>query len=162
MPGGELEGSRHEAGQGAGAEDATVVRLRPLRLAIVSADHRFRAVTAMLAARRGCSTSSLGTPERLGDALAGGGVDVVLVDGVAMLRGVAAEVLRVAPLPAPIGLVVAAETDEPAPPELVVVAKWSPFEQVFAAIVQADRRRTRPRIVDRSPGLSVIAAERLG
>jgi hypothetical protein len=141
---------------------AAVIRLRPLRVVIVSRDRRFRAVTSMLAARRGCSTSSLGAPEWLGDLLAGGRVDVVLVDGMALLREVADEVLRVAPLPAPVGLVLAAETDEPAPSELVAVAKWSPFERVFEAILQADRRRTRPRVGDRSTGLSVIAAKTLG
>ncbi len=160
--GGGREGARPEREPGATGEGAAVVRLRPLRVAIVSADERFRAVTSMLVARRGCATSSFATAEPLGEQLAGGHVDVVLVDGLVSLRAVADEVLRVAPLAAPVGLVLAAEDDERVPAELVTVDKWSPFERVFDAILQADRRRTRPCVADRSRGLSLIAAERLG
>lgn len=141
---------------------AAVVRLRPLKVLIVSADHRFRAVTAMLLVRRGCSVLNLGTAERVGDLLAGGHIDVVLVDGSVLLREVAREVARAIPPMAPVGVVLAVERDEQAPPEHVAVAKWSPFEEMFEAILRADRRRTRPRIFDRGTRPGLIAADRLG
>lgn len=160
--GGEPEGGARERAPRLAGEGAAVIRLRPLRVAVVSTDERFRAVTAMLLARRGCATSSFSFAEPLGELLAGGRLDVVLVDGIAALRAVAEEVLRVAPLPAPVGLVVAGEPGESVPSDLIAVAKWAPFEQVFDAISAADRRRARPALSGRSQGLSLIAAERLG
>jgi hypothetical protein len=127
-------------------DGATVVRLRPLRVLIVSGDHRFRAVTAMLATRRGCTVLSLTGALRVGALLASARVDVALVDGLPLLHEVACEVGRVAPLATPLGVVLATEGEEPVPDGLVAVAKWSPFDGVYAAIVEADRRRARKRV----------------
>jgi hypothetical protein len=145
----ELERDRPDA--------ATVVRLRPLRVLIVSGDHRFRAVTAMLATRRGCTALSLNGASRVGAMLASARVDVALVDGLPLLHEVAREVGRVAPLATPLGVVLATEGEEPVPDGLVAVDKWSPFAGVYAAIVEADRRRARRRL-DGAPAGPPFAA----
>jgi hypothetical protein len=153
----EIDGERDDA---RGADDgAAVVRLRPLRVLIVSGDHRFRAVSAMLLTRRGCVAISLGAAERVGILLASARVDVALVDGLALLHAVAGEVGRVAPLSAPLGVVLATEGDEPVPAGLVAIGKWSPFDGVYAAIVEADRRRVRRQPAEQPPGSSLAAIE---
>lgn len=150
-----------ETGGAQGADGrAAVVRLRPLRVLIVSGDHRFRAVSAMLLIRRGCAALSLGAVDKVGMLLASARIDVALVDGLPLLHAVAREVGRVAPLAAPLGVVLATEGDEPVPAGLVAVGKWSPFDGVYAAIVEADRRRARRRSSERPAGSSLAAVER--
>lgn len=143
LPGMEIGGEEQGAQERRGG--AAVLRLRPLRVLIVSGDHRFRAVSALLLTRRGCATLSIGAADRVGTLLARARVDVAVVDGLALLHAVEREVGRVAPLTAPLGVVLATEGDEPVPPGLVAVGKWSPFECVYEAIVEADRRRARSR-----------------
>lgn len=150
------------AREGAADTEATVVRLHPLRVLVVSADQSFRTVTVMLIARRGCSALSLDAAAQVGGLLAHERIDVVVVDGLALLRDVARELACAVTPTAPVGVVLAAERDEPIPPELVAVTKWSPFEHVFAAIAQADRRRARPRAFGCPPGLTLLAADTRG
>lgn len=139
---------------------AEVVRLRPLRALVVSRDDRFRAVTAMLLARRDCATTSLGDAGQVALLLDAGRVDVAVVDGLAMLREVTAEMARMLPLAVPVAVVVALGEDEAAPEGIVTVAKWASFDCIFAAVERADRRRTRPRPTGAARRLSVIAADR--
>ncbi len=154
-----MQGGAHaRAGAGSGA-GANVVRLRPLRVLVVSGDRRFRAVSAMLLARRGCSAVQLAAAERTGALLAGGHVDVAIVDGMAQLRDFAEQLMNVAPLPVPLGLVVAFDRGERVPHELVSVDKWASFEDVFAAIERADRRRVRRRDGEHARRLSLIASD---
>jgi DNA-binding response OmpR family regulator len=124
--------------------DAQVIRLRPLRVLVVSADHRFRAVIEMLMTRRGCSAFSCSAPESVAQKVIADRADVVLVDGVATLREVAQVIAQTdASLP-PVGVVVVAERDEPVPAGLRALAKWGDFEELYAAAVEADRARARP------------------
>lgn len=138
---------------------AEVVRLRPLRVLVVSRDDLFRAVTAMLLARRGCVTTSVGGAAQVGTLLEAGRVDVTLVDGLSLLREVTGSMADVLPLAVPVAAVVALSEDEAAPEAIVTVAKWAPFDCIFAAVERADRRRTRPCTADTSCRLSVIAAD---
>jgi CheY-like chemotaxis protein len=123
---------------------AQVVRLRPLRVLIVSADHRFRAVIVMLMARRGCSAFSCSAPDSVAQRVIADRADVVLIDGVETLREVAEEIAQTdASLP-PVGVVLVAERDEPVPAGLRALTKWGEFEELYAAAVEADRARARP------------------
>jgi hypothetical protein len=129
---------------GALQKGAQVIRLRPLRVLIASADHRFRAVIVMLMTRRGCSAFSCSAPDSVAQRVIADRADVVLIDGVATLRDVAQEIAQTdASLP-PVGVVLVAERDEPVPAGLRALAKWGEFEQLYAAAVEADRARARP------------------
>lgn len=120
---------------------AEVIRLRPLRVLIVSSDHRFRAVIAMLITRRGCSAFSVSAAEHVAEMLVRERVDVALVDGIALLRELVAQSDATAP---PVGIVLVGERAEPALAGMLSLAKWGTFEELFAAIVDADRARSRP------------------
>lgn len=138
---------------------AEVVRLRPLRALVVSRDDLFRAVTAMLLARRDCVTTSLAGAGQVGRLLEAGRVDVAVVDGVSLLREVTEEIARALPLAVPLAAVLALGEGEAAPEGIVTVAKWAPFDCIFAAVERADRRRSRRRPADAALRLSVIAAD---
>lgn len=135
---------------GSPEQDAQVIRLRPLRVLIVSLDHRFRAVIEMLIARRGCSVFSLSTPDSVTRTVVDERVDVVLVDGAPALREVAHGIARSdASLP-PVGVVLVTERDQPTPPGWRALAKWDPFEELFDAVLDADRARSLPPSTDRA------------
>jgi hypothetical protein len=125
--------------------DAEVIRLRPLKVLVVSGDRRFRAVIAMLLTRRDVSVLSASSLKQVETLLGAGLVDVAVIDGTALLGDVNAVLERVAPLTAPVGVVLALDEVESQPSELVTIAKWAPFECVYAAIGRADRRRPAQR-----------------
>jgi len=125
-------------------QDAQVIRLRPLRVLIVSGDHRFRAVIEMLIARRGCSVFSLGTSLAVAETVVDERVDVLLVDGAAALREVAQEIAQCDASRPPVGVVLVAASDEPNVSGFRSLAKWGPFDELFAAVLDADRARARP------------------
>lgn len=123
-------------------EGAEVIRLHPLSVLVVSSDHRFRAVMEMLVARRGCSAHSSSATQAVAQTVGERRIDVLIVDGVAALYEVAREIAEGdASLP-PVGVVLVSERGEPVPAGLRSLAKWGDFEQLFAAIVEADRART--------------------
>jgi DNA-binding NtrC family response regulator len=127
---------------------AKVIRLRPLRVLIVSGDHRFRAVIEMLMARRGCSASSTSPSDSIARTVLDERVDVALVDGVAALREVAEAIAQGDPSLPTVGVVVVAERNDPAPAGLRTLAKWGAFDELFAAVIEAERARSRPRSTD--------------
>jgi hypothetical protein len=140
----------YENGSPPREQHAQVIRLRPLRVLIVSLDHRFRAVIEMLIARRGCSVFSLSAPDSVTRSVVDERVDVVLVDGGHALREVARGIARSdASLP-PVGVVLVTERDEPTPPGWRSLAKWGPFEELFDAVLDADRARSLPPSTDRA------------
>jgi hypothetical protein len=149
---------------GALQEGAEVVRLRPLRVLVVSADHRFRAVIVMLMARRGCSAFSCSASDSVAQRVIADRADVALIDGVETLREVAQEIAQTdASLP-PVGVVLVAEREEPVPAGLPALAKWGEFEELYAAAVEADRARARPAGVERpsAGGLREARGHELG
>jgi hypothetical protein len=152
----------YERGSDLREKDAEVIRLRPLCVLIVSADHRFRAVIEMLIARRGCSALSSSTPQAVAETVIDQRVDVVLVDGVAALREVAQSIAGCDACSPPVGVVLVGDRDEPPPAGLHSLAKWGDFEELFAAAVDADRARARPPGLARAGGPSEIRAVELG
>jgi hypothetical protein len=126
---------------------AKVIRLRPLRVLVVSDDEPFRAVNVMLISRRGCRVFSLSGAYAAAELIARERIDVVVVDGPARRRALADELAVTADLAPPVGVVC---LDEAPQGELApdrILEKWGPFEELFAAIVDADgdRGRSRPR-----------------
>lgn len=138
----EIDGAN--SGAGDQREPAEVVRLRPLSVLIVSGDHRFRAVMEMLLARRGCSASSVSATQSICDLLADRRVDVVLVDGLSALRELSREISEDDARSLPVGVVMVCEPQEPIPTGLRWLTKWGDFDELYAAVFDADRARTRP------------------
>jgi uncharacterized membrane protein (UPF0127 family) len=124
-----------------------VARMRPLSVLVISADRRFRSVASVLVARRGCAVATAESADRLGELTARVRADVIVVDRDATGESADA-VARARALPG-VGLVVVEE--EPAPHghgELQALAKWGPFERLFAAIEAADKGRAPQGGVD--------------
>jgi DNA-binding NtrC family response regulator len=130
------------------SDDAQVIRLHPMRVLVVSEDEPFRAVNAMLVARRGCRVFSLTGVYAAAELIARERIDVVVVDGPDRARSLIDELELTADLVTPVGIVCAGNTGEAAPSGEAVIEKWAPFEDLFAAIVRADRARAR----ELSPG----------
>ncbi len=147
---------------GPGQQGARVLRLRPLRVLILSTDHRFRAVMTMLITRRGCSAFSVTGPAALAETLVRERIDVLLVDGVELLRDATLDVERTDAAAPPIGVVLVGEPEQSASTALRSLTKWGAFGELFAAIVAADRARSRPPATAPVPALREIRARRLG
>ncbi|HWG08808.1 MAG TPA: hypothetical protein VN672_07340 [Solirubrobacteraceae bacterium] len=131
---------------------ARVIRLRPLRVLVVSEDEPFRAVNVMLIARRGCRVFSLTGAYAAAELIARERIDVVVVDGPRRLRALADELTVTADLVPPVGVVCAGNAGEIGPDGAPVLQRWAPFEELFAAIVRADRARVR----DQGPAPAVV------
>jgi hypothetical protein len=162
-------GESRAVAAGAGADEqlqrarerGDVIRLRPLRVLVLSHDRRFRVVMSMLLSRRGCSTVSLRSCEDVAGVLVAERIDVLLVDGIDLLTATGADVARSGAAAAPVGVVLVEESDadcEGAP----AYAKWGSFERLYAAVLGADRARSRPAPAPGGLGLSVIRASELG
>lgn len=142
---------------------AKVIRLRPLRVLVVSDDDPFRAVNAMLISRRGCRVFSLSGAYAAAELIARERIDVVVVDGLARRHALADELSVTAGLAPAVGVVCVGEAGEDATAEPAVLEKWGPFEDLFAAIVEADRERARSRSANATgmPGPSPARAHGL-
>jgi len=123
-----------------------VIRLRALRVLVVSEDEPFRAVNAMLLARRGCRAFSLTGAYAAAELIARERIDVVVVDGPGRARALIDELAVTADLLPPVGIVCAGNAGEAGPAGEPVLEKWAPFEDLFAAVLRADRSRARVRI----------------
>ena len=119
-------------------ERAQVIRLRPLRVLIVSADEPFRAASAMLISRRDCAVFSLVDCYGAAELLARERIDVAVVDGAEHLRALADELACMVP---PVGVVSIGEAEDVGSPGGPQLARWARFEDLFDALVQADRAR---------------------
>lgn len=143
-------------------EQAQVIRLRPLRVLVVSDDEPFRAVNAMLIARRDCRVFSLTGTYAAAELIARERIDVVVVDGPDRARALTAELAMTADFALPVGVVCAGNTGEAGPTGKPVIEKWAPFEDLFAAIVRADRARVRAPVRDAAvfpPGVAARALD---
>jgi hypothetical protein len=140
---------------------ARLLRLRPLRVLVVSADERFRAVSSMLIARRGCEIFTAAEADRLAELIAGERIDVVVMDGDvewAELSVASASLEGFSPLA---GLVAVAERAGESSGRSQL-ARWGEFEDLFAAIEDAELRRGAPRAADCSASPPAEAPERGG
>ncbi|HEV2982028.1 MAG TPA: DUF192 domain-containing protein [Solirubrobacteraceae bacterium] len=118
---------------GHGSEPA---RLAPMRVLVISNDRHFRSVSSMLLAHRGCVVTTTADRANLAERISREGADVVVVDAEQCLDGPAQAFAAVEGLARAVGVVVVDEaaTQLHASP----VAKWGPFEDLFAAIERAD------------------------
>jgi hypothetical protein len=152
--GAERQSSAHHAASSAdasqersSAEDdgAQVIRLWPLRVLVVSAHEPFRAASAMLIGRRDCTVFSRGDVYGAVDLVARERIDVVVVDGAEQLRALADELAGAVP---PVGVVSVGEAEDVGLPEGPMLARWAPFEDLFDAVVRADRARVRGQMAE--------------
>jgi uncharacterized protein len=121
-------------------EAETPVRMRPLRVLVVSSDAHFRSVASMLLTHRGCSVTHSAKAVRVAEVVSADRADVVLIDA-GRSPGTVQTVAELRALNHPVGVVVVDESvaGESRPP---VVAKWGPFDALYAAIERADRSRS--------------------
>jgi uncharacterized membrane protein (UPF0127 family) len=117
-----------------GGEELT--RLRPLRVLVLSPDHKFRSV---MLARRNCSVTSTTNPSRVSELALREKPDVVVIDAGELAA--AAAVAKLEALGRSLGVVFVA--DDPTSEEYgsPVLAKWGPFTDLLAAIERADDER---------------------
>jgi uncharacterized protein len=114
-------------------------RIQPLRVVVVSADRHFGTVMSLLLARRNCSVITTANASRVAELVARESAEVVLIDS--DHEAGAAAVATVHRLARPVGVVLVADearTPVDAPP---VLPKWGPFEDLLAAIEEADTHR---------------------
>jgi len=119
---------------------AEVARLQPLRVLVISGDRHFRSVTSMLLSHRGCSVTATAKPDRVAELITRDHADVVVIDA-AKSPATAQTVAAVGGLAQPIGVVVVVDEAPSDAHWSPVLAKWAPFEDLFAAIERADASR---------------------
>jgi hypothetical protein len=138
---------RRQAGERA-HDGAEVIRLWPLRVLVVSAHEPFRVASAMLIARRDCVVFRLNDCSGAADLVARERIDVVLVDGPEQSHALAGELAGAVP---PVGIVAVGEAQDVGLAGGPTLARWAPFEELFDALVHADRGRVRGRATDARP-----------
>jgi hypothetical protein len=134
------EGREHARGEG-----AQVIRLRPLRALVVSADEPFRTASAMLLGRRDCIVFSLSDVYGAAELVSRERIDVAVVDGAEQLRALADDIAHAFPL---LGVVSVGEAEDVGSHGGPMLARWAPFEELFDALTRADRARARGRGMD--------------
>jgi CBS domain-containing protein len=122
------------------SEGAQVIRLRPLRVLVVSAEEPFRAASTMLIERRDCVVFSLPSVYGAAELIAHERLDVAVVDGAEPLRAIAGELAQAG---APVGVVSVGDAEDVGLPGGPQLARWTRFEELFDAIERADRARAR-------------------
>ena len=115
-------------------------RGKPMRVLVISRDRHFCSVTSMLLARRGCSVITTTEVTRVPELIAHERADVVVIDAGQAPGAAARTVAAVGALAQPVGVVVVDEA-VPALDYPAVLAKWGPFEDLFAAIEAANEGR---------------------
>jgi hypothetical protein len=110
-----------------------------MRVLVISRDRHFRSVTSTLLAHRGCVVDTTAKTSGIDEVIKSDGADVIVIEA-GRLRAPAQTVAATAALARPVGIVVVDEApaDAQRPP---VLAKWGPFEELFAAIEEAAYRR---------------------
>jgi uncharacterized membrane protein (UPF0127 family) len=116
-----------------------VARLRPLSVVIISPDHRFATVMALLLSRRNCSVTTTANAGRASELVAREGAGVVIVDADA--RQADAAIAAVEALMPPIGLLLVAEDARSELMGRQAFSKWGPFDELMPAIERADELR---------------------
>ena len=119
-----------------------LARPQPLRVLVLSPDRQFRTAVSLLLARRNCSVTTTANPARVGELVVRERTDVTVIDAGESPSTPA--VAAVQALAQPVGVVLVADEltglshDPPALP------KWGPFEDLAAAIEEADVRPPSP------------------
>jgi hypothetical protein len=129
---------------GAEHRDATVQRLRPLKVLLAMRDRRYMRVTDFLLQRRGYDVVQEGGTG-IAEAAARFRVDVVVLEPDSS-RGETSRVLTaLAALPAPPAVIAVASDGRPETlPGLMRVPKWAPVEELARDIDAASLRRAAP------------------
>jgi hypothetical protein len=122
------------------SESAQVIRLRPLRVLVVSAEEPFRAASTMLIERRDCVVFSLPDVYGAAELIAHERLDVAVVDGAESLRAIAGELAQAMP---PVAVVSVGDAEDVGLPGGPLLARWTRFEELFEAIERTDRARVR-------------------
>jgi hypothetical protein len=129
--------------------DTGSCRLAPLRVAVISPDHHYRAAMSLLLARRNCSVTVSSSAVGLGESLAVEVCDVVVLD--ASADGAAQFVGALDALARRVGLVVVSDGSTSLDERLMeTMAKWGPFDELMSAIVCADLQRHVPGALEAS------------
>ncbi len=97
----------------------------------------------MLLERRGCTVTKTSNARRVKELVARNRVDVVLVDAGRVLTAAAQIVATVEALAPQVGVVLVADDANGGLRHLPVLAKWGPFDHIFAAVEQAGRVHER-------------------
>jgi uncharacterized protein len=117
-----------------------LVRLQQLRVLVVSLDRHFHTVMSLLLGRHGWSVTATANVSRAGELIDRERIDVVLIDASHLLTN--AIVVTIEALARPVGVVLVAEHQRSGLADhRPVLAKWGSFEELVAAIEQADERR---------------------
>lgn len=122
-------------------EEPRPARTSPMRVLVISRDGHFRSVTSTLLAHRGCSVTATAKATLLEKMISAGEAHVVVIDASDSPTG-AQTLAADGAMAQPVGVVIVGEVaDLPRSP--AVLAKWGPFEDLFAAIEKADQVRGR-------------------
>jgi hypothetical protein len=135
----DVDASTEAAGPALDRRGGELVRLRPLRILIISSDRRFRTVMSLLLARRNCSVTTTANAGRVGELIARENTDVVVID-IGELQ-TAAAIATVGTLALSVGVVLVADETSPNRSSSAAIAKWGPFEEFVEAIERADADR---------------------
>jgi hypothetical protein len=120
------------------SQGASLPRLQPLCVLVISPERQFRTVISLLLARRNCSVTTTANAARISELIVREGADVVVMDTSQSLAAV--PVTRLEALARPVGVVLLGDEACPGlrPP---VLSKWGPFGDLLAAIERAAARR---------------------
>ena len=115
-----------------------LARLQPLRVLVISPDRHFCTVMSLLLARRNYSVATAASGGRVAELIVSEGAGVVVMDASAPSSAAALATIRA--LARPVGVVLVTDEAPGGPPDQRGLAKWGPFEDLVAAIEQADAR----------------------
>ena len=107
------------------------------RILLATEDRRFRALAATLLSRRGFAVSVCPRDADVSEVAGRERAEVVVLDASASLTKAARDAARLAVLEPAVGVVAVSADDHCGLTALPVVAKWGPFEALFAAIERA-------------------------
>jgi hypothetical protein len=112
---------------------------------VVSCDHHFRSVTAMLLVHRDCAVTTTANAGRVVELAVRDSVNVVVLDAEQSPDEGEATVAALRGLARPVGVVVVSEIGPFRGQRATVVPKWGPFEDLYMAIERADEARSSRR-----------------
>jgi hypothetical protein len=119
-----------------------LIRLRPLKVLVLSSDRNFRIVVRLLLARRGCEVGSARVFEALGqEPTLPVPADVVLIDAGDSGSSATRAVEYAQALQASVGVVLVAGSECLDMQRAPFLGRWGPFPELYAAIQRADGRR---------------------
>jgi uncharacterized membrane protein (UPF0127 family)/CheY-like chemotaxis protein len=111
------------------------------RVLLVASDRRFRAVTAALLTRRGCTVTVGERMATVAELAEQDAADVVVLDAGQLLTAAARVVAQIEALNPRPGVVIVGEEPEGALSAMPVLPKWGSFEELYSAIEHARPNR---------------------